>query len=228
MQASTRGRPRAVEFPGRAPELLPPPGSKAAPSTQRRGRTERHELSSPVATISAPADRRAKSDGVPRWGCLSRARPVTPIRCVQQLSPAVECLALPAIAGPSRGRTVLPPPDDEGIAFVIGGGEEAARRSSGTSRAPGIEARRARHPRRTADARAAIRAPRGADGAAAVLLRLDHPGLRVLRRLRAQRAGRRHAVDLRRADDERASAGRARRCRARCRSAASWRRWLRR
>src|SRR6185503_21210995 len=40
-------------------------------------------------------------------------------------------------------------------------------------------------------------------GTPAVLLRLDHFGLRVLRRICAPGAGRGHALDLRRADDQR-------------------------
>ena len=73
------------------------------------GRTERHGLSSPTSTLGRAADRRAKLDGVPRWGCLSRAPPITPTGCVQRLGPAVECAERPALAGPNRGRTVLPP-----------------------------------------------------------------------------------------------------------------------
>src|SRR5436190_19733045 len=63
-------------------------------------------------------------------GVLSRARPVTPTRCVQRFGPAVECAARSAMAGPNRGRTVLPPLHDEGNAFVIGGGNLAAPASA--------------------------------------------------------------------------------------------------
>src|ERR1700687_6182542 len=97
----------------------PPPVSKARPSTQRGGRTERHGLSSPHATLNSVANKRAKSDGVPRWGCLSRARLVTPTRCVQRLRSAVAHVVRSAIADLNRGRIALPPLNDEGDAFVI-------------------------------------------------------------------------------------------------------------
>src|SRR5436190_22044617 len=48
----------------------PPPVPKVSLRHERGGRTERHGLSSPIATLISAADRRAKSDGVPRWGCL--------------------------------------------------------------------------------------------------------------------------------------------------------------
>jgi hypothetical protein len=52
---------------------------------------------------------------------------VTPTRCVPRLGPAVECGVNSAMAGPNRGRTVLPPLYDEGQAFVTGGGEGGTR-----------------------------------------------------------------------------------------------------
>ena len=75
----------------------------------KEGEDGRHGVSSPIATLDSGADRRAKADGVPRWGCLSRARPVTPTRCVQRLGSAVEYAATLAMADPSRGRIALPP-----------------------------------------------------------------------------------------------------------------------
>ena len=65
-----------------------------------------------MITINSTADKRAKSDGVPRWGCLLRVRPLTPTRCVQRLSPAVEHDEMSPIAGLSRGRIALPPLHD--------------------------------------------------------------------------------------------------------------------
>src|SRR4051812_46664879 len=112
--------------------FLPPPASKASHSMRGGGRTERHGLSSPMVTINADAFMRAKPDGVPRWGCLSRARPATPTRCVQRLDPAVALAERLAKAGPNRGRTVLPPRHDEGIAFVLGGGKALASHCIGT------------------------------------------------------------------------------------------------
>src|SRR5258708_26816740 len=101
--------------------FLPPPASKALHSMRGGGRTERHGLSSPMVTINADAFRRAKPDGVPRWGCLSRARPAAPTRCVQRLDPAAALAERVAKAGPNPGRTVLPPRHAQGIAFVAGG-----------------------------------------------------------------------------------------------------------
>src|SRR5258705_425167 len=53
---------------------------------------------------------------------------VAPPLCVQRLGPSVERAASLAIAGPNRGRTVLPPLHDEGDAFVVGGGDSSAPR----------------------------------------------------------------------------------------------------
>jgi XdhC and CoxI family len=50
--------------------VSPPPASKAPPSMLGGGRTERHGLGSPMVSLNSAANRRAKSDGVPRWGCL--------------------------------------------------------------------------------------------------------------------------------------------------------------
>ena len=61
----------------------------------------------------------------------------------------------------------------------------------------------------------------------AVLLRLDHPGLRLLRRVPPGRRGR-HAVDLRGADDARFRLVAHRAVRAPCRWAACWQRCRRR
>ena len=58
-------------LPPRAPRARrssPPPAAKAEPSLQRGGRTERHGLSSAIATLTADADRRAKPDGVHQVG----------------------------------------------------------------------------------------------------------------------------------------------------------------
>src|SRR2546421_7365956 len=89
----------------RAAQASPPPVPKAMPSALLGGRTERHGLSSPIAIFNAAADRRAKSDGVPRWGCLvAPARPVTPTRRVQRLSAAVEFASRVTMAALSRGR----------------------------------------------------------------------------------------------------------------------------
>src|SRR5258707_10680682 len=52
------------------------PCVEGSPSSRGGGRTERHGLSSPIATVHPGADRRAKPDGVPRWGCLPRALPI--------------------------------------------------------------------------------------------------------------------------------------------------------
>ena len=111
----------------RVRRALASPCVEGAPSTRRGGRTERHGLSSPMTTLNPGADRRAKSDGVPRWGCLSRVRPVTPTRCVQRGGPAVVCAVMAAMADPSRGRIALPPLRIEGIAFDTGGGDSASR-----------------------------------------------------------------------------------------------------
>src|SRR5205823_15047547 len=78
--------------------FVPPPVPKAHLRHVRGGRTERHGLSSPIATSNAAADRRAKSDGVPRWGCLSHPRPITPTRCVQRLRSAVGVAVRSAMA----------------------------------------------------------------------------------------------------------------------------------
>src|SRR5450631_2563613 len=94
----------------------------------RGGRTERHGLSSPIATSNTAADRRAKPDGVPRarpgldpgWGCLSRAHTITPTRCVQRLRSAVARVALLVMADLSRRRISLPPRCVEGAAFDTG------------------------------------------------------------------------------------------------------------
>ena len=66
-------------------------------------------LARPWQGSTRPPDRRAKSDGVPRWACLSRALPVAPTRCVQRLGPGVECAERLADAR-SKPRTHRPPP----------------------------------------------------------------------------------------------------------------------
>src|SRR5205085_10380567 len=64
----------------------PPPVSKALPSTQKGGRTERHGLSSPNAQLDAASDRRAKSDGVPGGGDQPRMLQTPPRRRAERVS----------------------------------------------------------------------------------------------------------------------------------------------
>ena len=137
--AAARLREQVIAMSAILNRSLPPPVSKVSPSAQRRGRTERHGLSSPITTLSTAADGRAKSDGVPRWGCLSRARPITPTRCVQRLSASVDFASLSAMDALSRGRTALPPRRDEGNAFVAGGGDSAASDGASSRRDGGAQ-----------------------------------------------------------------------------------------
>src|SRR5437868_15124022 len=89
--------------------FVPPPVPKAHLRHVRGGRTERHGLSSPIATLDATTDRRAKSDGVPRWGCPSHPLPITPTPCVQRLRSAVGVRCEVGV-GRSKSRTHGPPP----------------------------------------------------------------------------------------------------------------------
>src|SRR5437016_1688226 len=58
--------------------------SPRTPPPPRGGRTERHGLSSRIATLNAAANSRAKSDGVPGGGGLGARDDDMPTRCVQQ------------------------------------------------------------------------------------------------------------------------------------------------
>ena len=220
MQASTRGRPRAVEFPPAARRsCCLPLGRRLRLRPKEGGGRNATGLARPSQRLTHPPTGELSPMAFLGGGVCRGRGPSPPPGASSGLSPAVECVAA---AGDSRAKPRThrpPPPHDEGNAFVIGGGEAAARRIF-RNRTARYRPSKSVNPGWTPDARDASRATRGADCAPAVLLRLGHPGLRVLRRLRAQRAGGRHAVDLRRADDERASAGRAPRCRARCRWAA--------
>ena len=107
------------------PSAAPPsPVSKAMPSTEER--TERHGLSSPMARPNPVADKRAKSDGVPRWGCLvaRAARHPHPMRPATWIG---RCSRGGIGDGRSKPRTLaLPPRRIEGKAFDAGGGETLA------------------------------------------------------------------------------------------------------
>ena len=132
--ADTRLRRHAAAAPGgQRTLLLPPPVSKASPLTRRGGRTERHGLSPPIATLDAAADRRAKSvvrspgGGVCR-GCRSSPPPDAtsdsnwPLRARRSWrwsiqaadaspSPLVTTKAMPSSQGRRRRGTPISPDD---------------------------------------------------------------------------------------------------------------------
>jgi len=99
--------------------LSPPPAAKAMPSLQRGGRTERHALSSPIATPKATVDRRAKFDGVPRWGVCRGCRPSPPPDASSDLDRLSRVRT--ARRRPIQPRTHRPPPRHvEGTASTQG------------------------------------------------------------------------------------------------------------
>ena len=118
----------AQHCPGKsARRALPPPVPKARLRHVRGGRTERHGLSSPMATLISPANRRAKSDGVPRWGCLSRARPVTPPDASSDLDRPLRMRR--GRRWPIQAADASPSPlvMTKATAFVTGGGKTSAQ-----------------------------------------------------------------------------------------------------
>ena len=106
--------------------LLPPPGSKALPSTRRGGRAMHPRLSPAIA------DRPKHSTaGLSRWthrvGVTAGIRDRHPhLGTPSDLARRSEPASSVAMGELSPSRSVLPPPHDEGNAFVIGGGKAAA------------------------------------------------------------------------------------------------------
>src|SRR2546427_5671594 len=82
----------------------PPPGG---------GRTERHGLSSPIASLNSAANRRAKLDGVPGGGDARVETP--PPGAPNELAPHIQHSApLARGSGANSWRAALPPPGGGG------------------------------------------------------------------------------------------------------------------